>query len=912
MGPVREAFLIDDKFEGGHRGIGFVKFVLADDAGRALAAEGGVAVAGKRVAVDVANKRDKLEKGQRRTLKPRAEDAQGEAHKAARKARREAKDAQAKAAAAAAAATAAAAAAAAGANTPVGSLAACTVVLAAKTAGALAELCARASKLDGFERLKKRVAADSLEQHGVPEALPRGLEDHVATVEYGSVTAARAVVEAVHEPPASRWARQLGGEGAKARRWRVIVRNLAWAATEGDVAAALSEGGFVWDVAIPSDKGSGRRKGFAFVAFTCRAHAERAIAKVNGTAIRGRPVAVDWAVAKSVYLKATGEGEGGDDGEGAGAEAAVVDGDDALSGDADAEGESDDDSDSDGEYGREDAGEQGAASGDADLTKEQSAMGSVLDRLLGTDGDGAEGDEAAEDDGSDEDGESGSDEEDDDVDPKTEQDTGNDAPSEKAEEADAGPAEKIPPWRRSGGADPIERTVFMRNLSLDSTAMDVRKALKQFGLVRAARLVVNKATGAPNGTCFVEFQSADAAKRCARHGVHMGGLLVGGARTEVNMAVRREDAAALAAKKAATRGQKGKDMGRVGADPKDRRNLYLATEGAIPEASDAAADMSSADAAKRRRFAAEKKEKLKSPNYFVSATRLSVRNLGPRADDKALRKVALDAVRARSSSARPVLKHVKVLFDAEAGRSRGAGFVEFAEHEHALACLRHLNNNPKVSGFDSNRRPIVEFAIEDVRALRKRAGRMLREKRASAAAAEGDAGEGAPKAKPKGRGARQREAKRRHAAEGSDGAGEEGAVRGEEGAVPSDAKRTKKGAGGDDTGAGISEAGKGRRKKSIKPSSQAALGKKPEAKPAMAKDLQPTKGKDKRRRKDKSDGQPSEPKAEPKAKRKPAKRKREQRDGLDDKIHQYFARGESGSGGGKKPKSGGDLDRWFD
>ena len=93
---------------------------------------------------------------------------------------------------------------------------------------------------------------------------------------------------------------------------------------------------------------------------------------------------------------------------------------------------------------------------------------------------------------------------------------------------------------------------------------------------------------------------------------------------------------------------------------------------------------------------------------------------------------------------------------------------------------------------------------------------------------------------------------------------------------------------------------------------QAALGKKPEAKPAMAKDLQPTKGKDKRRRKDKSDGQPSEPKAEPKAKRKPAKRKREQRDGLDDKIHQYFARGESGSGGGKKPKSGGDLDRWFD
>ena len=43
-------------------------------------------------------------------------------------------------------------------------------------------------------------------------------------------------------------------------------------------------------------------------------------------------------------------------------------------------------------------------------------------------------------------------------------------------------------------------------------------------------------------------------------------------------------------------------------------------------------------------------------------------------------------------------------------RSRGIGFVEFEEHEHALAALRTLNNNPEV--FGKARRPIVEFAVE--------------------------------------------------------------------------------------------------------------------------------------------------------------------------------------------------------
>ncbi len=37
------------------------------------------------------------------------------------------------------------------------------------------------------------------------------------------------------------------------------------------------------------------------MAFTCKAHAEKAIALANGKLVMGRPVAVDWAVAKAQY-----------------------------------------------------------------------------------------------------------------------------------------------------------------------------------------------------------------------------------------------------------------------------------------------------------------------------------------------------------------------------------------------------------------------------------------------------------------------------------------------------------------------------------------------------------------------------------------------------------------------------------
>ena len=95
VGPVREAFLVDDKFAGRHRGIGFVKFALRrgrQSARSQRASPWAEGRGGRR-----GHKRGRIEEGKRRTLTPREEDPQAQAHKERRRERREERDAAAKA-----------------------------------------------------------------------------------------------------------------------------------------------------------------------------------------------------------------------------------------------------------------------------------------------------------------------------------------------------------------------------------------------------------------------------------------------------------------------------------------------------------------------------------------------------------------------------------------------------------------------------------------------------------------------------------------------------------------------------------------------------------------------------------------------------------------------------------------------
>ena len=76
-------------------------------------------------------------------------------------------------------------------------------------------------------------------------------------------------------------------------------------------------------------------------------------------------------------------------------------------------------------------------------------------------------------------------------------------------------------------------------------------------------------------------------------------------------------------------------------------------EGLIEEGSAPWQAMSAADQTKRRRAAAEARTKLKSPNFFVSRTRLCLRNLPHQISEKALKDLVVAAVSLLISSVLP-------------------------------------------------------------------------------------------------------------------------------------------------------------------------------------------------------------------------------------------------------------------
>ena len=66
---------------------------------------------------------------------------------------------------------------------------------------------------------------------------------------------------------------------------------------------------------------------------------------------------------------------------------------------------------------------------------------------------------------------------------------------------------------------------------------------------------------------------------------------------------------------------------------KDKRNLHLVQEGRITSNSDAAEGLKRSELSKRERCDKEKHEKLRSPLFFVSPSRLAVQNLSTTGKD---------------------------------------------------------------------------------------------------------------------------------------------------------------------------------------------------------------------------------------------------------------------------------------
>lgn len=77
---------------------------------------------------------------------------------------------------------------------------------------------------------------------------------------------------------------------------RLYVGNLSFTTTEDGLRAAFSaKGRVVKDVAIPSDRETGRPRGFAFIEMASDGEAQAAIADLDGKDLDGRTLKVNEA-----------------------------------------------------------------------------------------------------------------------------------------------------------------------------------------------------------------------------------------------------------------------------------------------------------------------------------------------------------------------------------------------------------------------------------------------------------------------------------------------------------------------------------------------------------------------------------------------------------------------------------------
>ncbi|KAL5010538.1 hypothetical protein ScPMuIL_012843 [Solemya velum] len=466
------------------------------------------------------------------------------------------------------------------------------------------------------------------------------------------------------------------------KQGRLIIRNLSFKCEQKDLEVAFEKFGAISEVSVPK-KADGRPCGFGFVQFDDVAAADKAIKELNGKLLLGRPVAVDWSIQKKRY------------------EAAKTDVDEQVVKCSIPKKK--------GENNKKnvDSSEEDMDTSDEDRRKNKSH--SVLERGRVDSGNVSE----SEDDSDEDDFEN------------CDKGSGNDDENNIAESSDADSRRKANIKDKKLGKRKSDvdqgRTLFIRNLPFTVLEEDLEEFLTEFGEISYCRLVMDPNTDHSKGSAFVQFKKKECADRCLEHASEGSiddrntGLSLGGRKLLINIAVSRQKLVEL------------NDKEKKLKENKDKRNLFLAREGLIRSGTEEAKGLSKGDLDKRMKVEALKRRKLKNESIFISTTRLCVRNLPTHVDDKELRGILLKSVGHKSAKitecrvmrdlARPNAKGV--------GKSRGYAFVAFNEHQHALKALHQTNNNPDIFGKD--KRPIVEFSLENKVALLAKEKRLERQ-----------------------------------------------------------------------------------------------------------------------------------------------------------------------------------------
>ncbi|KAL8978214.1 MAG: hypothetical protein Q9205_006154 [Flavoplaca limonia] len=513
---------------------------------------------------------------------------------------------------------------------------------------------------------------------------------------------------------------------------QLIVRNLPWTINKPDQLAALFKSyGKIKRATMPKRK-PGFSAGFGFVVLRGRKNSEKALTEVNGKVIHGRRIAVDWAVGKDAW-------------------------------------ESMNQSKSTVPTRRKtpptvEGGGRAAANERRDLenASESTEEHNHTDEESLTDGEGS------------------------------------DVPSER-------------PSRSSGYNRTLEEplsTLFIRNVPFTVTDEDLKHQFSSFGHVRYARTVMDPSTGRSRGTAFIAFWEEADAVACLRAAPKTSCVSTSSAKmqsTLSNLSTKNTiledssidpsgrytmDGRILQLSRAVNKGEAirltAAGHGIRDVRDRDKRHLFLLSEGTIPKQSPLYGQLAPSDVALREESARQRQNLIKNnPALHLSLTRLSVRNLPRSVTSKDLKALAREAVvgfscdvkkgirqplskeelaraggsmreaeRARRARGKGIVKQSKVVFEGRkrekvaensgAGRSKGYAFIEYTSHRWALMGLRWLNGHalearsreaPKTPSSDvRKKRLIVEFAIENAQVVGRRQERedQLRAKSPSA------------------------------------------------------------------------------------------------------------------------------------------------------------------------------------
>ncbi|KAK4908680.1 hypothetical protein LTR28_000276, partial [Elasticomyces elasticus] len=352
---------------------------------------------------------------------------------------------------------------------------------------------------------------------------------------------------------------------------------------------------------------------------------------------------------------------------------------------------------------------------------------------------------------------------------------------------------------KSGKTEDRSQTLFIRNLPFSCTDEDLEDHFAQFGAVRYARVVLDPATERSRGTGFVCYYNVEDADVCLKgaprnatvqsvnkvgkdtstklvtHSILQnedtdpsGRYTLDGRTLQISRAVDKSEAARLTQEGATNRF----------ARDKDKRCLYLLSEGTIATNSPLYEKLPPSERTMRESSAKQRKMLIESnPSLHLSLTRLAVRNIPRSITSKDLKALAREAVvgfatdikaglrtrlskeelqrggeemaaaeKERKAKAKGIVKQAKIVYEGReggkvdeksgAGRSRGYGFIEYYTHRSALMGLRWLNGHavgyqarePETKGKRVNReelqerkkRLIVEFAIENAQVVGRR------------------------------------------------------------------------------------------------------------------------------------------------------------------------------------------------